>query len=215
MSFRVHPSNPAISSQYTRKRTPSQTMERIQGAAAQVAADCCVLRADGTLPHANAKAYNQSGGGTIHIQAVSMGKHRSKRTNDGLPQLAAAVCTHTSILRRGVLYATRNTLCAASRRGAARRSSRGGEAPGRFEVQPVYTSSAQRNLAGVYGGYTARTRSTGRGPSISHSIRSLASRLASSSPDATPMILGSPIALAGRAEFWCTRRVEVNVDSSG
>lgn len=107
------------------------------------------------------------------------------------------------------------SLCAASRRGAARRSSRGGEAPGRFEVQPVYTSSAQRNLAGVYGGYTARTRSTGRGPSISHSIRSLASRLASSSPDATPMILGSPIALAGRAEFWCTRRVEVNVDSSG
>lgn len=63
------------------------------------------------------------------------------------------------------------------------------ERPGAVErcvVQAVYTSRTQRNLVGVYGGYTARTRPTGRSPSISHSIRSLASRLANASADATP-----------------------------
>lgn len=96
--------------------------------------DCCVLRADasGTLPHANAKAYNQSAGGTIHIQAVSMGKHRSKRSGDGLPRLgvAAGVCTHTPAVGPSptlVLYAARNTPCVASPRWRRRRAVKGVE----------------------------------------------------------------------------------------
>lgn len=56
--------------------------------------DCCVSEfAAGTLPHANAKACNQSAAKTIHIQAVSMGKHRSKRTDDGWPRPSSS-CTH-------------------------------------------------------------------------------------------------------------------------
>lgn len=61
-----------------------------------------------------AKAYNQSAGGTIHIQAVSMGKHQRRQTADhGLLRLAgASVRTrriHAYVHLGGVPYAERTT----------------------------------------------------------------------------------------------------------
>lgn len=102
-----------------------------------------------------AKAYNQSAGGTIHIQAVSVGKHERRQTGDhGLLRVAGCICTCTQRIHAYV-HLGGSSVC----RGGPRR---GEGVEQRLEVGwdgMVYTRT-QRNLVGgsmadIRGVYTA------------------------------------------------------------
>lgn len=113
-----------------------------------------------------AKAYNQSAGGTIHIQAVSVGKHERRQTGDhGLLRVAGCICTCTQRIHAYV-HLGGSSVC----RGGPRR---GEGVEQRLEVgwDGVHEDTTESSW-GFYGGYTRRIRPTGRSPSISHSIRS-------------------------------------------
>lgn len=90
-----------------------------------------------------AKAYNQSAGGTIHIQAVSVGKHERRQTGDhGLLRVAGCICTCTQRIHAYV-HLGGSSVC----RGGPRR---GEGVEQRLEVGwdgMVYTRT-QRNLVG-------------------------------------------------------------------
>lgn len=102
-----------------------------------------------------AKAYNQSAGGTIHIQAVSVRKHERRQTGDhGLLRVAGCICTCTQRIHAYV-HLGGSSVC----RGGPRR---GEGVEQRLEVGwdgVVYTRT-QRNLVGgsmadIRGVYTA------------------------------------------------------------
>lgn len=102
-----------------------------------------------------AKAYNQSAGGTIHIQAVSVGKQERRQTGDhGLLRVAGCICTCTQRIHAYV-HLGGSSVC----RGGPRR---GEGVEQRLEVGwdgMVYTRT-QRNLVGgsmadIRGVYTA------------------------------------------------------------
>lgn len=114
-----------------------------------------------------AKAYNQSAGGTIHIQAVSVGKHERRQTGDhGLLRVAGCICTHAAHTRVRTPWRQFRM----QRRTTPRRGS-GAMLGGRLGRGGVHEDTTESSW-GFYGGYTRRIRPTGRSPSISHSIRS-------------------------------------------
>lgn len=97
-----------------------------------------------------AKAYNQSAGGTIHIQAVSVGKHERRQTGDhGLLRVAGCICTCTQRIHAYV-HLGGSSVC----RGGPRR---GEGVEQRLEVgwDGVHEDTTESSW-GFYGGYTRR-----------------------------------------------------------
>lgn len=98
-----------------------------------------------------AKVYNQSAGGTIHIQAVSVGKQERRQTGDhGLLRVAGCICTHAAHTRVRTPWRQFRM----QRRTTPRRGS-GATLGGRLGRGGVHEDTTESSWW-FYGGYTRR-----------------------------------------------------------